>query len=73
MAESHLLEVLESKFDPQNSDNTNSIEMFLVSTGESKEAYFLVLPFLQNCLIFPSITLSWMLWAVGTEALAQAD
>lgn len=47
--------------------------MFLVSTGESKEAYFLVLPFLQNCVIFPSITLSWMLWAVGTEALAQAD
>lgn len=49
--------------------------MFLVSTGESKEAYFHILLFLQNCVIFflPLLLLSWVLWTIGTETLAQAD
>lgn len=54
--------------------------MFLVSTGESKEAYFHILLFLQNCVIFFSPSIVIILGALdyrnrnpGTSELSKKE
>lgn len=75
MAEPQLIEIVEPKFDPKISDNTNSIDIFLVSPGKSEEVYFVIPPKVDNLLLYYIILFSSGCKSInpGSHGLSNED
>lgn len=75
MAKPHLLEKPEPKFDPKSSDNTNSIDIFLIFPGKSEEVYFVIPPKVDNLLLYYIILLPSGCRSInpGSHGLSKKD